>query len=360
MMGKFGRGPGRLGAGLAAAAFAVLVVTPTAAAAPRQEDPPVTLPPPPVTVQQVINELLPLIRQLDPLTQQVGPVLAQLDGLFVAGGEFATQFAALGQQLDPILSTAGTPIGSLGAALEPLFVTIDEQVSPQLQDLLALLGPYVNQVDLATAFQLIGPLAPSALKVIPTLNKFYDGVDAITGPVTYPITCPLARAVPQQKLLDIVVPFLCYDTLAAVGQISDGAPADPLPPADMPPSDSVEVPGNDPVADPVDPLTDPVVDPSALTSGGSSLDALPPLASTPTASSNSVPRASGTAAEPLATLNASDAQVEALEDRMRLMAILAVAIGALLWSAFRAPADDGRGGLGAFRKSRAEPPPTLS
>lgn len=350
-MGSYGRGPRRIAAALAATAIAVLIVTPTATAAPRQEAPPPTLPPPPVTVQEVINQLLPLIRQLDPLTQQIGPVLAQVDPLFTAGGEFSTQFSALGAQLKPILSVAGTPIGALGEALEPLFVTVDEQLSPQLQDLLALVGPYVNQIDLATAFQLIGPLAPTAIKVIPTANKFYDGVDSITGPLTYPITCPLARAVPQQKLLDIVVPFLCYDSLAAVDGISDDTPNDSLPPSEPAhPTDPIEAPSTS-----GEPLSD-----QALTSGGG-LDALPPLTgpSAPTSSSTGGAPSTTGGAPTLGAIGASDTRLEALENRMRLMALLAVAIGALLWNAFRAPAGDGTGGLGAFRKPRTEPPPTL-
>jgi hypothetical protein len=233
---------------LLAVAAIGLLAAPASIAAPSQAAPPPTLPPPPVTIQQVVNQLLPLIRQLDPITQQVGPVLGQLDPLFEAGGDFSEQFKVVGAQLEPVLAPAGVAMAAVGEALEPLFASVDEQVSPQLQDLLALLGPYINQVDLATAFQVIGPLAPTAVKAIPTLNTFYDGVDSITGQLLNPVSCPLARAVPQQKLLNIVVPFLCYDTLGSVGPIDQTPPADRVVPGDPVESGPVPDVGSDAMA----------------------------------------------------------------------------------------------------------------
>lgn len=61
----------------------------------------------------------------------------------------------------------------------------------------------------------------------------------------------------------------------------------------------------------------------------------------------------------LEQINASDDRVDALEARMRLMTLLTVGIGLLLWSFFRPVPSDGAGGLGGFRKPRTDPPPSL-
>ena len=326
----------------------------TSGAAPSQDTPPVTLPPPPVTVQQVVNQLLPLIRQLDPITQQVGPILAQIDPLLGAAGEFSAQFKALGSQLEPILAPAGAAMSALGASIAPLLETIDGQITPQLQDLLALLGPYIDQVDLATAFQVIGPLAPTALKVIPTLNTFYDGVDSITGQLLNPVTCPLARAVPQQKLLNIVVPFLCYDTLDVVEAIGGTPPADPVVPGEP------AAAGPSPDVGPPAAVSPPPVDSPVLGNPSS----LPSLGSIDSTGSTAAPRPAASAPrtavpDAIQQINSGDDRVEALEDRMRLMMILGAGLGLLLWSFFRPVAGDGGAGLGAFRKPRTGPAPSL-
>lgn len=343
-----GRTSRRLLGMLLAVAAIGLLAAPASIAAPSQAAPPPTLPPPPVTIQQVVNQLLPLIRQLDPITQQVGPVLGQLDPLFEAGGDFSEQFKVVGAQLEPVLAPAGVAMAAVGEALEPLFASVDEQVSPQLQDLLALLGPYINQVDLATAFQVIGPLAPTAVKAIPTLNTFYDGVDSITGQLLNPVSCPLARAVPQQKLLNIVVPFLCYDTLGSVGPIDQTPPADRVVPGDPVESGPVPDVGSDAMA--AEPLPDATVggDPSSLPSLGS----LPAARQPARAGSTAIPDA-------IQQINSGDDRVEALEARMRLMMILGAGLGLLLWSFFRPVASDGGAGLGAFRKPRTGPAPSL-
>lgn len=331
---------GLVGMTLAVATIGLLTA-PTSIAAPSQAAPPDTLPPPPVTVQQVVNQLLPLIRQLDPITRQLRPVLNQLDPLIEAGGEFSEQFEAVAAQLEPVLAPAGVAMGALGEALEPLFASIDEQLSPQLQDVLALLGPYLDQVDMATAFQVIGPLAPTVLKGIPTLNKVYDGVDSITGQLLNPVSCPLARAVPQQKLLNIVVPFLCYNTLDSVGPIGGGPP-----PADRPaPSPGVR-------PDVVDAM------PSAGSTVGESPGGLPSLGSPPAPSRPA--RANSTAVPgTIQQITSGDDRVDALEARMRLMMILGAGLGLLLWSFFRPVPSDGAAGLGGFRKPRAGPAPSL-
>jgi hypothetical protein len=349
-----GRTSRRLLCALLAVAAIGLFAAPISMAAPTQTAPPPTLPPPPVTVQQVVNQLLPLIRQLDPITQQVGPLLGQLDPLFEAGGESSAQFKAVGAQLEPVLAPAGLAMAALGEALEPLFASLDEQVSPQLQDLLALLGPYINQVDLATAFQVIGPLAPTAVKTIPTLNTFYDGIDSITGQLLNPVSCPLARAVPQQKLLNIVVPFLCYDTLDVVEAIGGMPPADPVVPAE--PAGS----GPSPDVGPPAAVSPPPVDSPVLGNPSS----LPSLGSIDSTGSTAAPRpAAGTprtaVPDAIQQINSGDDRVEALEDRMRLMMILGAGLGLLLWSFFRPVAGDGGSGLGAFRKPRTGPAPSL-
>jgi hypothetical protein len=334
---------------LAFVAVVGLLAAPASLGGPTQTAPPPTLPPPAVTIQQVVNELLPLIRQLDPITQQVGPLLGQLDPLFEAGGEFSAQFKVVGAQLEPVLAPAGLAMAALGEALEPLFASLDEQVAPPLQDLLAMLGPYINQVDLATAFQVIGPLAPTAVKAIPTLNTFYDGIDSITGQLLNPVSCPLARAVPQQKLLNVVVPFLCYDTLASVGPIGGAPPADPV------------VPGG-----PSDPVASPDVGADAVSPAppGATLDVgpigLPPLGSLPAART---PARTGSSSavipDTIQQITSGDDRVDALETRLRLMMILGAGLGVLLSSFFRpVPSDEGAG-LGAFRKPRTGPAPSL-
>lgn len=349
---------GRIRRGVAGVLLAVVAIglfpASTSSAAPGQVTPPVTLPPPPVTIQQVVNQLLPLIRQLDPITQQIGPILAQLDPLLGAAGEFSAQFKALGSQLEPILAPAGAAMGALGAAIAPLFETIDEQITPQLQDLLALLGPYIDQVDLATAFQVIGPLAPTALKLIPTLNTFYDGVDSITGQLLNPVTCPLARAIPQQKLLNILVPFLCYDTLDVVEAIGGTLPADEVVPG--------EPAASGPSPDVVPPAA--VAPPSGDSPALGNPSSMPALGSIGSSSSPGAPRPAASAPrtavpDAIQQINSSDERVEALEDRMRLMLILVAGLGLLLWSFFRpVPGDEGAG-LGGFRKPRSGPAPSL-
>lgn len=321
---------------------------PPASAAPSQASPPLELPAPPVTVQDLVNELLPLIRQLQPITNQVGPVVAQLDPLIAQGAAFSEQLGALASQLDPFIAQVAPLVEVVGSALQPVWESVDAELTPELQSLLALFGPYINQVDLATAFQVIGPVAPTAVKGIPTLNKFYDSVDVV-APLRDPITCPLARAVPQQKILDIVVPFLCYDTIGPAGPINAGTPIAPTPPSSEVSGGTVETP------------------PPPAPAAGTERAALPAVASAAPAaasrtSAGAAPNA-GTrpAASPVQAIGAtSDERVEALEARLRLMMVLAGGIGLLLWNFFRQGSDDGSGGLGAFRRARSALPPPLA
>jgi hypothetical protein len=180
------------------------------------------------------------------------------------------------------------------------------------------------------------------------LNKFYDGVDSITGQLLNPVSCPLARAVPQQKLLNIVVPFLCYDTLGSVGPIGGTPPADPVVPGD--PGESA--PSPDVVSDAVDPV------PSPGSTVGASPSSLPSLVSLP---APRPPARAGSTAVPdaIQQINSGDDRVDALEARMRLMMILGAGLGLLLWSFFRPVPSDGAAGLGGFRKPRTGPAPSI-
>lgn len=313
-----------------------------------QPTPPATLPAPPVTVQQLVNQLLPLVRQFDPVLKQVGGLVAQLDPLITAGGASAEQVDALASQLQPVVAQVAPLAAQVAAMLEPLWSTVDTQVSPQLQALLAMFGPYVNQVDLATGFQVIGPIAPTVLKAIPLSNRFYNAIDVI-APVRDPFSCPLARALPQQKVIDIVVPFLCYNTIVNQDALGSGASTPPPDlgddtveggsvPAEGASTSTAEVPVESPAAGAPAPLAVSATD--ADGAGGSSV----PSAAASSADSTDL------ATAPL--VSSSDDAVKRLEDRLRLMAVLLVGLGLLAWSLFRPAPTDGQAGLGMFRRIR--------
>ena len=319
------------------------------ATASAQVPPEATLPPPPVTVQDVVNELLPLIRQLQPITDQIGPLVAQADPFLEAGADFSVVMAEMGAQLAPFIAQVAPLVEGIGSALAPLWETIDAQVTPGLQDLLTLLGPYLNQVDLATGFQVLGPFAPTVFKVVPTMNKFYDGLDAL-APLRDPITCPVSRAIPHQQLLEIVVPFLCFEIVSGPLPTGGGTPVptgEEAPGSSTPP---VPTPEGDPTPAPAA-LDGPAGSPSPARPA-------PPLPSTGGASTaagapSPVPRT-------LSTVDTGDDRVEALEARMRMLLVLATGIGLLLWMYFAPVATDGAGGLGVFRRPRTEAPPPLT
>lgn len=323
-------------------AMGALWAAPPASAAPSQE-PPLAPPPPPVTVQDVVNELLPLIRQLQPITNQVGPIVSELDPLVAGGAEFADQLATLAAQLEPFIAQVAPLSQAVGSALLPVWESVDTQITPELQSLLAVFGPYLNQVDLATAFQVIGPVAPTALKGIPVVNRFYDALDVL-APARDPITCPIARAVPQQKVLDIVVPFLCYDTIGAAAPISPGNPVAPSPPPA--PANGATSQG-----EPFD--TGAATEQAAAMASASPA---PAAGSRTPAGVAPVAGARPAAAPAQAIGTTSDDRLEALEARLRLMMVLAGGIGMLLWNFFRQGANDDLGGLGAFRRARSDLP----
>lgn len=340
-----------LGAGTVVATL--VVGAPSAGA---QEAPPATLPPPPVTVQDVINQLLPVIRQLQPVTDQVGPLLRQIDPLLAQGGAFAEQMNTLSSQLAPFVAQVSPLVETIGAALAPVWSTVDTQVSPQLQDLLALFGPYINQVDMATAFQVIGPVAPTAVKVIPTANKFYDSLDVV-APLRDPISCPLARAAPQQKLLDIVVPFLCYNAIVQESPPGGGGGDTPSPPA----SSDVPTPEPLPAEDPAAPAaTSPIAAEPLPGSDASGAVVGPGASSVDPASGGSL--ASGEVAQPALVQPVADRdrRVDELEARMRLMMVLLAGISALAWAARQRFDEDSTAGAGMFRKERSGAPPPLT
>lgn len=333
---------------VSACCLLLVLLAPVATAA--EDPPPVTLPPPPVTVQDVVNELLPLIRQLEPVTKQIGPALAQLNPLFAGAGDFSTELKATTEQLVPFVAQVAPLAAQVGDLLGPVWQNVHGQVTPETQALLELLAPYLNQVDLATAFQVIGPVAPTAVKAIPIANRFYDAIDVV-GPLRDPMTCPLVRALPQQKVLDIVVPFLCYNTIVSSDPGSSGFTSTPSP-EQLPP------PAGDPEPLPSATVTTPDPGP-ASPSTATDLAAPPPALPAPTGPAGvSASVAEGPLAAPTLA-SAPNLEVQRLERRMRLMAALLLGLGLLLWSFFRPSVADGLGGLGAFRKPRATPPPDL-
>lgn len=335
---------------LALAVAVIGAVVPPAAHA--QNEP--ALPPPPLTVQDVVNELLPVIRQLDPLMAQLGPVVSAVSKPLLAGGSAsADQVAKFAVLLEPLVSLGAPAADAVAGLLAPVADQVDQEISPQLAELLGALGPYLNQVDLATAFQVIGPLAPTAVQAIPTLNKYYDAIDVI-GPLRDPFTCPIARAVPSQQILDIVTPFLCYST------IRDG---------DLPTGGEETGTGFGTTPPPTDgTMSSPTAEAPSVPSGSvPELVAAPSLPSSPGGTKpqlNSV-GAPGLAPPlqppaPVAVVSSEDDRVELLEARMRLMFLLLSGLAAMLWNFFRAPDDDGEAGLGSFRRTRIGAPPSLT
>lgn len=342
---------------LALTASLVLVVGFPATAS-AQVPPAATLPPPPITVQDIVNELLPLIRQLQPITDQIGPIVAQADPLLEAGADFSVLVAEIGAQLAPFIAQVAPLVEGIGSALAPLWETIDGQVTPVLEDLFTFLSPYLSQVDLATAFQVLGPFAPTVFKVVPTLNKFYDGLDAI-APLRDPITCPISRAIPRQQLLEIVVPFLCFEVVTGPLPTGGGTPvptgeATPVPTGEEAPGSAV------PPAQTADGATPPA--PAALDGPGGSPTRAQPTPPRPSSSGGAPATAGAPRPVPstLSTIATGDERVEALEDRLRMLLVLATGIGLLLWMYFAPAASDGAGGLGVFRRPRTEAPPPLT
>lgn len=335
--------------GRALCAVLALVITLGAVASPgsvqAQEAP--ELPPPPITIQDVVNELLPLIRQLDPLMAQLGPVISSMSKpLMEQGSANAEQLRELAILLEPLVALGGPAVDAIASLLAPAADGVAEELTPELATLLEALGPYLNQVDLATAFQVIGPLAPTAVQAIPTLNKYYDAIDVV-APLRDPLTCPVARAVPSQQILDIVTPFLCYSTIVEGDLPTGREEAGGFDFGSSPSPDSGGV-----ASSPVDPPAESVAMPSSPASSGS---APPPLDSSATGFESQVPNPA-----PLpAVVAGADSRVELLEARLRLMFLLFSGLGLLLWSFFRDPNNDAEAGLGAFRRPRTGLPPSL-